>query len=122
ERPGRRGRRTAQAGRRRARRRRRAAARHPRGAHGRVDGRRGAAPDADDRADHLLEPVTPGVLGQGRDLRPPPVGHRRPARLRRGHAAGPRRPGGTGLPHRGAELLRRRRPERPARPPGAARM
>ena len=36
--------------------RRRPAARHRRGAHGRLDGRRGAAPDADHRPGHVLEP------------------------------------------------------------------
>ena len=35
-----------------------------------------------------------GVLGQGRDLRPPPVGQGGPPRLRRRHAAGQGRPGG----------------------------
>ena len=50
------------------------AARHPRGAHGRLDGRRGAAPHPDHRPYDVLEPVAAGVLGQGRDLRPPPVG------------------------------------------------
>ena len=55
-----------------------------------------------------------GVLGQGRDLGPPAVGARGPAGLRRRHAAGPGRPGGTGLPHRRPDLLRRRRAARGA--------
>ena len=50
-----------------------------------------------------------GVLGQGRDLRPPPVGARGPARLRRRHPARDRRPGGPRLPHRRPHLLRRPR-------------
>ena len=59
---------------RRPRTRGRAAARHRRGADARLDGRRGAGPDPDVRAGDVLEPQPPGVLGQGRDLRPPPVG------------------------------------------------
>ena len=38
--------------------------------------------------------VAAGVLGQGRDLRPPAVGQGGPARLRRRHPAGQGRPGG----------------------------
>ena len=61
-----------------------------------------------------------GVLGQGRDLRPPPVGQGGPPRLRRRHGAAPGRPGGPGLPHRRPHLLRRRpaageRDRRPSR-------
>ena len=37
---------------------------------------------ADDRPLHLLEPQPAGVLGQGRDLRPPAVGQIGCARLR----------------------------------------
>ena len=62
-------RRAAQARRRRPGRRRRAAARHRRGADGRLDGRRGAAPHADHRAGHVLVALASGVLGQGRDVR-----------------------------------------------------
>ena len=47
------------------------------------------------------------VLGQGRDQRTPAVGPRGAAGLRRRHAAGHRRPGGPGLPHRRPHLLRR---------------
>ena len=61
------------------------------------------------RADDVLEPVAPGVLGQGRDLRPPAVGQGGAARLRRRHPAGQGRPGGPGLPHRRPHLLRRHR-------------
>ena len=55
----------------------RAAARHRRGADARLDGRRGAGPHADDRPGDVLEPLAAGVLGQGRDLRPPASGSRR---------------------------------------------
>ena len=47
-----------------------------RGAHARLDERRGAAPHARDRAHVVLEPEPPGVLVQGRDLGRPPVGAR----------------------------------------------
>ena len=53
-----------------------------------------------------------GVLGQGRHLRPRPVGQGGPARLRRRHPARPGRPGGRGLPHGRPHLLRRRRAAR----------
>ena len=39
-----------------------------------LDGRRGAAPHADHRPGHLLVAQPAGVLGQGRDVGPPPVG------------------------------------------------
>ena len=94
---------------RRARARGRAAARHRRGADARLDGRRGAGTDPDVRPGDVLEPQPPGVLGQGRDLRAPPVGQGGPARLRRRHPARQGRPGGAGLPHRRPHLLRRRR-------------
>ena len=78
----------------------RAAARDGRGADAGVDGRRGPGPHAHHGPGDLLEPQPPGVLGQGRDLGPPPVGPGGPARLRRRCAAGERRPGGAGLSHR----------------------
>ena len=46
------------------------------------------------------------VLGQGRHLGQPAVGTRGPGRLRRRRAARAGRPGGRGLPHGGAQLLR----------------
>ncbi|CAA9285512.1 MAG: Phosphoribosyl-AMP cyclohydrolase, partial [uncultured Corynebacteriales bacterium] len=98
---------------------RRAAVGHRRGAHGRLDGRRGTAPDADHRPVHVLVPVPLGVLGEGRHLRPPAVGPLGRARLRRRHRAGEGRPGRRGLPHRRPHLLRRGRPARGRRrPPG----
>ena len=62
-------RRAAQARRRRAGLRGRPAARHRRGADGRVDGRRGAAPHPHHRPRHVLVALPAGVLGEGRHLR-----------------------------------------------------
>ena len=66
---------------------------HRRGPHGRLDGRRGAAPDPDHRPLHVLVAQPPGVLGEGRDVRAPAVGPLGRARLRRRHRAGQGRPG-----------------------------
>ena len=49
--------------------RRRPGRRQPRRTHGRLDGRRGAAPHPDHGPRHVLEPQPPGLLGQGRDVR-----------------------------------------------------
>ncbi|CAA9334180.1 MAG: Phosphoribosyl-AMP cyclohydrolase, partial [uncultured Friedmanniella sp.] len=81
-------------------------------ADGGLDGRRGAAPHADDGPLDVLVAQPRGVLGEGGVQRPPAVGAGGPAGLRRRHPAGHRRPGGPRLPHRRHHLLRR---------PGAAR-
>ena len=60
-------------------------------------------------------PQPPGVLGQGRHLRPLPAGQVRRPRLRRRHRARQGRPGRRRLPHRRPHLLRRRRPRRRGR-------
>ena len=52
------------------------------------------------------------LLGQGRDVRPPPARQGGPPRLRRRHPARQGRPGGAGLPHRRPHLLRRHRRSR----------
>lgn len=99
-------RRAAQARRGRAGRRDRPAARHGRGAHARLDGRRGAAPHADDGPRHVLVALAAGVLAQGRHVGPRAVGQVRPDRLRRRRAARPCRPGRRGVPHGCPDLLR----------------
>ncbi len=60
--------------RRRPRRRDRAGGGHQRGAHARLDERRGAAAHARHRAHLVLEPESPGVLVQGRDVGRPAMG------------------------------------------------
>src|SRR5690606_12610587 len=106
-RPGRR--RPAQARRRRPRVRGGPGPRLARRAHGRLDGRRGAAPHPHLRPRDLLEPVPRRVLAQGRHLGECPVGAARAHRLRRRRAARRGRAGGRGLPHGGPRMLRRGR-------------
>src|SRR5690606_19189697 len=89
--------------------RHRPAVRHRRGADAGLDGRRGAAPHPHHRPLHLLVPQPRRVLGQGRHLRPRPVGAVGRPGLRRRHPAGQGRPGRRRLPRRGPHLLRRRR-------------
>ena len=73
--------------------RRRAAARdhpaagHRRGADARLDGPRGDATHPHRGPRHVLVAIAPGVLAQGRHLRPRAVRARRGARLRRRHPA-----------------------------------
>src|SRR3954454_9250434 len=103
-------RRAAQAGCQRAVRGDRPAVRHRRGADARLDGRRGAAPHADDGPLHLLVAQPPGVLGQGRYLRPPAVGQVGRAGLRRRRRLGHVGQGGCPLQHRRPDVLGHRRP------------
>src|SRR5690606_9650789 len=106
----------AQAGRRRPRGRRRPAARHGRGAHGRLDGRRGPASHPHRGPRDVLVPQPRGVLAQGRHVGARPVRQGREPRLRRRRAARARRPGGGRVPHRDAHVLRGgRRPGRRGR-------
>ena len=106
-------RRAPQARRGRPRRRRRPAARHRRGAHARLDGRRGAAPHAHHRPRHLL--VAAAARSTGARATPPATSSTcasvaldcdGDAVLVRVDQVG------RGLPHRRAHLLRRRRPRR----------
>src|SRR5690606_28018392 len=121
-RPRPRGRRAPQARRRRTGRGDRPAARHGRGAHARLDGRRGAAPDADERARDVLEQVAAGVLAQGRHVRARAGRALGRPRLRRRRAARARAPGRGRVPHRDADVLRGRgRPGRRRRRPARRR-
>ncbi len=92
-------------GRRRAHPRRGPGDRDRRGAHGRVDGPRGAREDARDRDRPLLVEVAPRALAQGRDLRQHPARRRDLRRLRPRHAPGPGPPGRGRLPYGGAVVL-----------------
>src|SRR5690606_6982867 len=60
------------------------------------------------RTGDLLVPLPAGAVGQGRHLRPRPVGQGGPAGLRRRHPAAQGRPGRRGLSHRRPHVLRRR--------------
>src|SRR5659263_735650 len=86
------------------------AARHPRGPDGRLDGRRGAAADPHRGSGHLLQPIAPVVLAQGRHLGSRAVRGVGRSRLRWRCPARPGRPGGCRVPHRHQDLLRGRRP------------
>ncbi|CAA9427512.1 MAG: Phosphoribosyl-AMP cyclohydrolase, partial [uncultured Quadrisphaera sp.] len=105
--PGPRRRRAAQARRRRPGVRRRPGPRHRRGAHGGLDGRRGAAPHPDHRPRLVLEPQPRRAVAQGRHLRRRPARGLRGPGLRRRRAPGDRRPDRRRLPHRRPHLLRR---------------
>ena len=76
-----------------------------RGADPRLHEPRGARPHARQRRDALLEPLAPGAVAQGRDLREHDAAALAALRLRRRRAAGAGRAGRARLPHGRAHLL-----------------
>src|SRR3569623_3186453 len=89
---------------------------HRRGADAGVDERRGPAEDAGDRRGLLLQPLAPGPLEEGRDLRPGAEGARTARGLRPGRGVDQGRSPGRRrrLPHRRALVLLPRVGGRPA--------